>query len=221
VVTVVLSLPAIIWVTHISPHWMQELHYNLLTVTAHGGINDPSPASAAYYTLGPIIDLQAAISVFRDDPRIYNPVSYLVCGALLLIWSVTTLRSRPAPPKAWFALAAIAAITMLPTYHRTYDAKLLLLTVPACATLWAEGGPTGWLALLVNAAGILATGDIPIIASMILSRNLLPSIQVFSGKMLTVTVFRPASLILLGMGVFYLWVYVRRAPHQVATAGTR
>jgi hypothetical protein len=221
-VTVVLSLPAVLWVTHISPHWMQELHSTLLTISAHGGLNDPSPASATYHTLGPLLDLQAAISVFWDDPRIYNSVSYLVCGILLLIWSVTTLRSRLTPQKAWFALAAIAAITMLPTYHRPYDAKLLLLSVPACAMLWAEGGPIRWFALLVNAAGILVIGDVPIIVSMILSRNLPPPFMAdISGKILTVMVVRPASLLLLVMGVFYLWVYVRRAPDRAATTGAQ
>jgi hypothetical protein len=217
-VTVALSLPTTLWVTHVSPHWVQELHSNLMTITAHGGINDPSPASVIYNTLGTVIDLQAMISVFWDDPRIYNSVSYVVCGVLLLIWSVTALRSRLTPTKAWLALAAIAAITMLPVYHRAYDAKLLLLSVPACAMLWAEGGPIRWFALMVNAAGILVVGDVPIIVSMILSRKLPPSfIADISGKILTVMVVRPASLLLLVMGVFYLWVYVRRAPDRAAT----
>jgi hypothetical protein len=221
-VTFVLSLPAILWVTHISPHWMQELHSNLLTISARGGLNDPSPASATYHTLGQVINLQAAISVFWDDPRIYNPVSYLVCGVLLLIWSVTTLRSRLTLTKAWYALAGIAAITMLPTYHRLYDAKLLLLSVPACAMLWTEGGPIKWFALLVNAAGILVNGDIPIAVSMTLIRKLpTPFLAEISGKLLTVLVLRPASLLLLVMGVFYLWVYVRRAPDRAATTGAK
>jgi len=34
---------------------------------------------------------------------------------------------------------------MLVTYHRPFDAKLLLLAVPACAMLWAEGGRIGGL----------------------------------------------------------------------------
>jgi len=86
--------------------------------------------------------------------------------------------------------------------------------------LWAEGDPVRWLALLVNGAGILVNGDIPIAVSMTLNRNLpTPFLADISGKILTVMVLRPASLLLLVMGVFYLWVYVRRAPDQAATTG--
>jgi hypothetical protein len=99
---------------------------------------------------------------------------------------------------------------MLVTYHRPYDAKLLLLTVPACAMLWAEGGTIGRLALLVNTAGIVLTGDVPLALLVILSRKLdLGTAGIFR-QILTVALIRPASLVLLTMGIFYLWVYVRR-----------
>ena len=143
-----------------APHWMQELHSNMSRISAHGGLNDPGPAFDRGRTDGMVIDLQSIISFFRDDPRFYNPASYLVCGSLLLAWSVRTLRSRFSQRGAWLALAAIAPLSMLPVYHRPYDAKLLLLTVPACAMLWAEGGRIGRLALLVNAAGFVLTGDL-------------------------------------------------------------
>jgi hypothetical protein len=80
---------------------------------------------------------------------------------LLIVWAFVTLRSRPSPRRTWLALAAIAALTMLPVYHRAQDTKLLLLTVPACAMLWAEGGRIGRLALLVTSAGFVLTGDLP------------------------------------------------------------
>jgi len=82
--------------------------------------------------MGPkgVLDLQTVISVFRNDPRIYNPASYLICGLLLLAWIFVTVRSRPSRARVWLALAAISALSMLPVYHRQYDAKLLLLTVP-------------------------------------------------------------------------------------------
>jgi hypothetical protein len=213
-VTAVLAIPAILWVTHIAPHWIAELHANLSASSAHGGINEPGPASLTGRTPGMVIDLQAAISVFWSDPRIYNLVSYLICGALLLAGTARTLRSRFSLPGAWLAIAAIAAISMLPVYHRQYDAKLLLLTVPACAMLWAEGGSIGWIALLLNTAGILLTGDIPSAILLILTRNLSLSPAGLAGKILTVLLLEPAPLILLAMGIFYLWVYLRREPER-------
>jgi hypothetical protein len=109
-------------------------------------------------------------------------------------------------------------LTLLVTYHRPYDAKLLLLTVPACALLWAEGRPIRWMALGVSAAAIVSTADIPLAILLLLTRNLHISTVGLSGEMLAVVLKRPTPLILLAMGIFYLWVYVRRDPALVATA---
>jgi hypothetical protein len=99
---------------------------------------------------------------------------------------------------------------MLVTYHRAYDAKLLLLTVPACALLWAEGGLIGWIALVVNSAGIVLTSDIPAAMLLILAKNMHISPVGLYGQIMTVVLVEPAPLILLMMCIFYLWVYLRR-----------
>jgi hypothetical protein len=213
-VMVVLSLPAVLWVVHVSPRWMQELHSNVLAFSEPGGINDPGLASSYAHGGAMVISLQTVASAFWNDPHIYNWATYLVCAPLLLMWAFVTLRSRPSTKKSWLALAAIAPLSMLPVTHHLYDTKLLLLTVPACAMLWAEGGLIGWFALVVNAAGFVLTGDLsqPILyafikhlhlASMGLSEQLLMAAQVF-----------PVPLILLAMGIFYLWIYLRRDPER-------
>jgi len=211
VVAVVFALPSVLWVSHVSPHWMQELHTNLAATSARGDLRDPGPASISIRNPNMVIDLQTVISVFKDNPRFYNPVSYLICGTLLAAGAVRTLRSSFSPERAWIALAAIVPLTMLVTYHRPYDAKLLLLTVPACAMLWAEGGRIGRFALLVNATAMVMTGDIPLAIFVILTRNLHVDASAIFGQILTVALMRPVPLILLAMGIFYLWVYVRRA----------
>jgi hypothetical protein len=209
--TVVLSLPTVLWVWRVAPNWMQEWHSYFLASPLQSSINDPGPASTGGHGLAMVISLQTIISVFRDDPRIYNPVSYLICALLLLVWAFVTLRSRPSPERAWLALAAIAALSMLPVYHRLYDAKLLLLTVPACAMLWAEGGLTGRLALLVNSAAFVLTGDLPwAIVLGLISHLHLPATALTKQMLIAVQVF-PAPLILLITGIFYLWVYARRS----------
>jgi len=162
-----------------------------------------------------VVDLQGVVSIFRDDPRFYNPVSYLVCGSLLLLWAVKTLKLRASAENAWLALAAMVPLTMLVTYHRPNDAKLLLLTVPACAMLWARGGRSGRLAALVTTAGILFTADIPLSILVILANALHVTATGFTGTILTVALTRPASVALLIMTIFYLWVYVRDAPDRI------
>jgi hypothetical protein len=211
-VTVVLSLPAILWINDISTNWVQELHSNLVAYSAHGDINDPGPASMAAHGIGMIISLQTVMSIFRDAPRFYNPATYLVCGVLLVIWLVKTVRSNPEPQMTWFALAPIAALSMLPIYHRIYDAKLLLLTVPACAMLWKEGGPIAWVSVFLDCVGIILTGGIPWAIFLHLIELLHLSRAGISDRFTIYLQVMPVPLTLLAIGGFYLWVYVSRSP---------
>jgi hypothetical protein len=205
-----LTLPAILWVSHSAPDWIQHWQSNLASTAAPGGLNDFRPASQPDVRTGNIISLQAVFSIFRDNPQFYNSASYLVCGIPLLLWAVTTMRSRTSPDHAWLALAAIVPFTILVTYHRGYDAKLLLLTIPACVILWSKGGPLGWIALLLNAAGIVLNADVPLVMLGALIGRMHLSTTTLSGQILTVVLARPNQEILLAMGAFYLWVYMRR-----------
>jgi hypothetical protein len=149
--------------------------------------------------------------VFRDDPMFYNPFTYFFCAPFLAIWIVATLRSAISRDTCYLALAAIVPFTLLVTYHRTTDTKLLLLVIPACALLWSEGGVMKWLAFAVTGAGIFITGDISLVVLGI--RAGLPD-WVHAGvlrKALLVLEYRPVPLVLLAMGIFYLWAYVRSA----------
>lgn len=209
-VVVLVSIPVLLWVTHVAPNWMQELHSNLVVCSEHGDINDPGPASKGSHGLAMVISLQAPLSLIRDDPRFYNPISYGICGAFVFVWVLAIRRSRRAPASAWLALAAISGLTMLPVYHRRMDAMLLLLSVPACAMLWAEGGRLAKLALAVTATAFVLTGDIPwaIILTMV-SYLHLPETEL-SRQLVTVIQVAPIPVILLVVSVFYLCVYVRK-----------
>jgi hypothetical protein len=206
---VAISLPSVLWVWHVSPHWLQEWRVNLAAFSAHGAMNDPGPASSGGHGLAMVISLQAILSVIRDDPHFYNLGSDLICMPLVLVWGFITLRRRASVSRAWVALASIAAITMLPVYHRQYDSKLLLLTVPACVLLWAEGGLIGRLAILINTAAFVLTGDLTWAMLLgVISRLPLPASGIGETIRTALQMF-PAPLILLVTGVFYLWVYAR------------
>lgn len=215
--TALLTVITVAWVSNVAPHWYDELRSNLATISAQGGLNEPGVTSATGREVGMVISLQAAFSLFNDNPHIYNPASYLVSGILILVWAAKTLQTRFTPAGAWLALAAISALSMLPVYHRAYDAKLLLLAVPACASLWAQQHKRRWLALGLTFAGIVSTSDIALAIFVILTHNLQFSANTFSGQLLTLFLLRPTPLILLAMGCFYLWVYVRYNPDQPST----
>jgi hypothetical protein len=104
---------------------------------------------------------------------------------------------------------------MLITYHRAYDAKILLLSVPACAMLWAEGGAKAKLALLVTTLGVLCSGEIPLAILFSMTKSL--SATGLLGEIRTVLLARQAPLALLAMSVFYLLIYVQKARGVGAT----
>jgi hypothetical protein len=201
--TAVIAVLAMLWVGHSAPHWAPELESNLARGLGAGGLNNAGPTTQGGRGIGQIISLQAVLSLILDDPRIYNPVACIVCGIPLLLWCIRTLRAGDSQRMAWLALAAISAFAMLPFYHRTYDARLLLLAVPACAALWKEDHSLGRPALLLTLAAVVFTGDLFWIAFFQITHYSGPS-GVFG--------MIPAPLILLSTGVFYLWVYLRPDP---------
>ncbi|HEY1254366.1 MAG TPA: hypothetical protein VGF01_06270, partial [Terracidiphilus sp.] len=157
-----------------------------------------------------VIDLQAAIAIFHNDPRVYNFLSYLICGGMLLAAAVQILRKQFSPRSAWLALAAVSALTMLVTYHKPWDAKLLLLTIPACAMLSTEGKKIQWMALLVTASGLIFTGDIPLGILTVIADHQHLGTTSFLEKLKTVLLIRPASMMLVVVAIFYLWMLLRR-----------
>lgn len=209
-VTAALGLVSVMWVSHVAPHWMQDWQSNMATISERGNFNDPGPTAVVANTFLKVISLQGVFSVFRDDPAFYEPASYLICGALLVIWLIVTLKARPSREKDWLALAVIAPLTLIITYHRVYDAKLVLLIVPACALLWTRTGPVRSVALVLSAAGVLLCSDIPLIFLEEIVQRLHLSTAGFSGQLLTVLLDRTTAVVLLLLTVFYLWIYVRR-----------
>lgn len=199
----------VLWIMRVSPHWMQELHANIAATSVRGGLNDPGPSSLGGHGLGMVVSLQGLFSAFQDSPHFYNLLAYLLSGMLVLLWVVKTLRARVAPQLGWIAIATISAATLLPVYHRSYDARLLLLTLPACAMLWAKGGALRWWAVAITGAAILCTGDLFWSVFLLLINNpslglaRLPAPVVIGMQMV------PAPLCLLATCVFYLSIYLR------------
>jgi hypothetical protein len=204
-----LSLPGMLWLSHIAHAWPHELQSILATYSSHGDVNDPGPSSLASHGIGMVICLQAVISVFRDDPRFYDPITYLICGTLLAIWLIKVKRSPPNSTVSWLALAPIAALSMLPVYHRIYDARLLLLAIPACAILWNEGGAKAWSALSLSCLALVITGGMPWAVFLALLRHgRLPAISA-SPMFSTLLQVAPVPLTLLVAATFFLWAFVR------------
>lgn len=207
--TALVAVVAVLWLSHAAPHWLPEYQSNIHAAMSSGGRDNPGPTTQGGRGIGQIIDLQAILSLIWDNARFYNFGAYLICGPLIVLWCVRTLRGRFSPHLAWLALACISALTMLPFYHRTYDARLLLLAIPACVTLWNENRPLGRWALALTLAAMILTGDIFWVA--------LFEITHYSGPSVVFGMF-PAPIALLVAGIFYLWIYLKPAPSSAPPA---
>ncbi len=226
-VVIIFGLPALLWTWQVSPHWLQEWQRNVATFSAHSGLTDPGPDSANGYGLSMMVNLQPVFATWKDESRFYNLASYLLCAPLFLLWAITALRDSSSRQRQWLALAAAASLTMLPVYHRLNDTKLLLLTVPACAMLWAEGGKLGRLALLLNSAVFLLCSDLLWVAAMGIVAHLHLSTGDAFGGILRAAFVCPTPLGLLTLAIFYTWAYhssfkksdVRRNSTAIGRAG--
>lgn len=205
------ALLGVIWVTFVVPHWIQDWSMNMQAISAPGGLNSPGPQSLAINILGSVVSLQSVFALIHDQPAFYNTLTYLLCGVMLVIWIVRTIRLGSSRPQVWLALAAVSPITLIVTYHRSYDAKLLLLTFPACIMLWTMGGVINRAAMAVNVVVLLLTADFPLTILMTWAKDL----HLGNGGLLeqlgTIIMMRPAPFALLGMSLFYLWVYCCRS----------
>lgn len=207
----VLGVCSLVWIAPSSPHWFQEWssHFSPERVQETGRV--PGPTGAAYHSFVPDVCLQDAISTFKNDPHVYNAVSYVIAGGLILLWGIGVVRKRRTPEGELLALAAISALTLLPIYHESNDAKLLMMMIPASAMLWRRKGPERWFAMVLTWAAILATSDALLLPVAISTQKLAVSASSLAGRM-TLLALHPAPLVLLAAGCFYLWAYVRYIP---------
>lgn len=208
-VTAALSLPAVLWVSRVAPGWLGEMRANLVWFAGPGGPCDPGPSSGGSHGMDMLVNLQAIFSFFRDDASFYQPATYFVCAVLLLIWAYFTFRARPTPQNAWLSIASVTALSVLPFYHHVHDAKLILLAVPACVMLLAEGGRMGRLALAVTSLAFFCTGDLVWTIALLFFRSVHPPASWLGTQIFLAAQIFPAPLAILLLGVFYLWAYAR------------
>ncbi len=154
-----------------------------------------------------ITDLQTVFSFCWDNARFYNLASIAVCAPLLVLWAIRAVHARATKEANWLGVAAIAALSMLPVYHRLYDAKLILLTIPACALLMAKGGPMRRWSLFVTTAAFVLNGEFVWIA--LIAFLTAHSVPAFVPSF--VLLIFPVPLSLLVLGSFYLLAYAQRA----------
>lgn len=201
---------ALAWVAFVAPQWRSEWVANLAAINQAGMMNNPAAVTAEQLRIThTIIDLQAAVAVFWQDPKAYNAIAYAACGLLLLVGAAATVRRRLTASEIWLGLAAVAPLALLAVYHRPYDCRLLLLAIPGCALLVQRGGWTAKLSASLTAAAIFFTGDLTTSLLAGLPESLHLGAETLWDKLAVLLLTRAGVLALLAAGVFHLAVYVR------------
>ena len=214
-VTALVALSSVVWVSRVAPGWTGELKANLAAVSARGEGNDPGPASGSTTIANTDINLQSVFAVIEDEPAFYNPLSYATVGVLLAMWLIAMRRIPLTPLRLWIAMAFLSALTMLPVYHRHHDAKLLLLAVPACAMIWVRNRSRGIAALLITLFAVAMISDVPRAILTRLESSIPFSYATASGKFFMILLARPAPLAILLMSIFFLWLSWIELPEKL------
>jgi MFS family permease len=118
-----------------SADWSSTLRTNISTTEEPGGVNDYRPADQEGFYF---INLQAVTSVFFTDAREFNAAAYAVFLVLLAVWITVILRTKAGSEMDLLSVAALAALSLTPVYHRTYDVRLLLITIPAVVIVYQK-----------------------------------------------------------------------------------
>jgi hypothetical protein len=209
-VVAVLAAFAVTCISRIAPNWLAEMRSNLALYSTGGATNDPAGGTASM-----MVNLQPVLAAIYNNPHFYNILTYAIVTPLFLALLFVILKSgRMSEKGIWLGVAAIATLSLLPAYHRPHDAKILLLTLPACAVLWAEKGGTAWMGLAFTSAGILITSDLPL-AALNLSNAAFQPGPGFISRSLGLIAARPIGIVLLAASAFYVFSFVKHCRAEV------
>jgi hypothetical protein len=180
-----------------SADWASTLRANLSATLSPGGSADPRPANQQ--AIGDV-NLQTLTSIFITDAGKFNAVAYAVFLGLLAAGIVAVLRANAGPEIHFVALGALSILSLTPVYHRFYDTRLLLLSIPAVLIVFQKRRLLGaFIAVLT----VLATISVQYRVQILLLQqakwqNMLPN------KFLFILLLRQQNLELLTLYGLYL-----------------
>jgi hypothetical protein len=180
-----------------SANWASTLRGNLSATLSPGGSADPRPANPQ--AIGDE-NLQALTSVFIARAGQFNATAYAIFLALLSAGIVVALRANRGPELHLMALGALSILTLMPIYHRFYDTRLLLLSVPAVLIVFQRRRVLGTVIAVLT---VLAAVSIQYRVQMfLLQQGKWPS--VLANKFLFVLLLRHQNLLMLLLLLLYL-----------------
>ena len=142
--------------------WLSSWLANLTTLSATGGLNDPGAENTQRYAL---VNLQFALSSLFDNPFAVQAITIALvgAGALAFVW----FTRGPQPRDELLSLSVVAVLGLMVTYHRYYDAVVLILPIAWAIGFLGTEGRTYAIAVLV----LCATYLVPVQTALIAAEN--------------------------------------------------
>ncbi|MGO9207798.1 MAG: glycosyltransferase family 87 protein [Candidatus Limnocylindrales bacterium] len=147
--------------------WLSGWLANLSWESRPGGVNDPSPQNPLRYVL---INLQYPLSSLIANGALVELMTLSAVGvaALAFVW----LRRSRDPHPDLLALAIVAVLGLLVSYHRYYDGVLLAIPITwACSAIGTPRWREGVVVLALGADFIL---PVPSLLHVVQQRQILP-----------------------------------------------
>jgi hypothetical protein len=136
-----------------SADWTSTLRANLAATLSPGGSADPRPANIE--AVGDA-NLQTVTSIFFPSPRTFNAAAYAIFIILLAALITVVLKVNAGQELHLLALAAVSVLSLTPVYHRFYDTRLLLLTVPAVLIVYQKRRLLGALIAVLTLLAVIS-----------------------------------------------------------------
>jgi hypothetical protein len=136
-----------------SADWASTLRANLSATLSAGGSADPRPANQQ--AIGDT-NLQTLSSIFFPDAKTFNAAAYVIFLALLAAGVTAVVAADGGKELHFLALGALSVLSLTPVYHRFYDTRLLLLSVPAVLVVFEKRRLLGILIATLTVVAIIS-----------------------------------------------------------------
>jgi hypothetical protein len=136
----------VLWLQQtVGPAWLADYREAFRAGFLPGGSGSPLGPEAFRF-----LNLQTVVGLWQPRPSMYDAITWAFTGLVFLFWLGSYLKRRNAPHALLLSLAGLVCLSLLPVYHRDYDSRLLILTLPAMVLLLFRRPGMGCLLVLCS-----------------------------------------------------------------------
>lgn len=196
--------------------WLTDLRANVEAFRAIGGHGDPSAANPRRHL---ILDLPVPLHALIESRPMVAAIAWSVVLVLTAVACAATARRERRGDLSLLIAAILGVLTLLPTYHRYYDAVLLVLPMLWVMARWKSGSMNA--PAMIVAGGILvflAPNTAAVLYEVVVPRVPTRWTQTLAWELL---VLPHQTWVLLGIALALVWAMVREPSPVLGAEETR